>query len=282
MIRRRLGQTDLDVSILGLGGVTICDRPQEDVNEEVQRAFDQGIRYFDVAPQYQNSQELMGPALEPFRKDVVLACKTLERTAEGAKRELDDSLKKLKTDHFDLYQLHAMTTEEDYKVAMSRGGAIETIMEAQKLGKIRYIGFSAHNEDIALKLIDTGLFDSMLVPLNYVSFEAGFGPRMVSAANEKGMGILALKSMARTKLTGDRKYDKCWYEPEDRDDVIGMLLRYTLHLPGVAAAIPPGDPSLMRKGVEQILNNSSALSPVELKTLGTSLQTVSPLFPLEG
>ncbi|QDU32761.1 General stress protein 69 [Poriferisphaera corsica] len=282
MRRRRLGRTDLEVSILGLGGVTICERPQEEVNEEVRWAYDQGIRYFDVAPQYMNSQELMGPALKPFRNEVVLACKTLERTADNANRELDDSLNKLCTDHFDLYQLHAMTTEEDYKLAMGKGGAIEALMNAKKAGKIRYAGFSAHNEEIALKLIASGLFDSMLVPLNFVSYEAGFGPRMLAAANEKGMGILALKSMAKTKLIGERTHSKCWYEPEDREEAIGLLLRYTLNLPGIAAAIPPGDAKLMRIGVEQAAKNCEPLHDEELTKLKDFYCTVEPLFPLEG
>ena len=101
------------------------------------------------------------------------------------------------------------------------------------------MGFSAHDEGIAVRLIESGLFDSMLVPLNFASYEAGFGERMLKAANERGMGILALKSMARTKLIGERSHEKCWYEPEDRAEVIGLLLRYTLGLKGVCAAIPP-------------------------------------------
>ena len=78
--------------------------------------------------------------------------------------------------------------------------------------------------------------------------QANFGPAVLNAANERGMGLLALKAIARTKVTEwkDRPYDKCWYAPEDRPDVAHLMLRYTLNLPGVAAAVPPGDPGMFK------------------------------------
>ena len=235
------------ISVLGFGGIVLSGRPQEECDREVAAAIDRGYTYFDVAPQYGDAQRLMGPALEPFRDEVILNCKTLERGGPGATAELEDSLTKLRTDRFDVYQLHSMTTAEDVDRALAPGGALEALEKAQQAGKCRALGFSAHGEEAALALIATGRFATMLLPLNVVMFDRGvFGPRALAAANEAGMTTFALKAMARGKSGGDRSYPKCWYEPEDRAPIAKLALRYTLGLPGVVAALPPGQPELFR------------------------------------
>ncbi|GAB4193829.1 MAG: aldo/keto reductase [Phycisphaeraceae bacterium] len=278
---RKLGQTDLTLSVIGLGGVTIMKESQEQADRTVAEAYDAGITYFDVAPQYQDAQQLMGPALKPYRDKVSLACKTLERTAEGSARELEDSLAKLCTDHFDLYQMHAVSSLDEAKQLLGPGGAIETFQKAKEAGKVRYIGFSAHDQDAALHLIESGQFDSILFPLNYTMMtKGGFGPAVLDAANRRGMGILSIKAIARTKVDKweNRPYDKCWYEPEDRPEVAHLLLRYTMNLPGVTATVPPGDPGLFR----MVLGYADQLDPLtddELATLQDALTTAEPLFP---
>jgi len=139
MQTRRLGKTDLSLFVIGLGGVVLMKEEQAEANRMVAEAIDAGVTYFDVAPQYLDAQQRMGPALEPYRGGVTLACKTLERTAEGARRELGDSLKKLRTDHFDLYQMHAITSVDEAKQVLGPGGAIEAFAEAKQAGKVLYI-----------------------------------------------------------------------------------------------------------------------------------------------
>ncbi len=284
MQTRRLGKTDLELSVIGMGGVVVMQEQQAEADRMVAEAIDAGITYFDVAPQYLDAQQRMGPALEPYRGGVTLACKTLERTAEGVRRELDDSLKKLRTDHFDLYQMHSITTVEEAKQVLGPGGAMEAFVEAKQAGKVRYIGFSAHGEAAALHLVGSGLFDSVLYPLNVVMFERGeFGPALVDAANERGMGILALKAIARTHVPEgvDKPYDKCWYTPEDRPGVAHLMLRYTLNLPGVAAALPPGDPGLYKMAVG-FADELGPLSDTELTRLKDAVAGTEPLFPLQN
>ncbi|MEM1027107.1 MAG: aldo/keto reductase [Planctomycetota bacterium] len=282
MWSRRLRALDTDLSAIGFGGIVLTRRPQDDCNRHVAEVFDAGITYFDVAPQYGNAQELMGPALEPYRDRVTLACKTLERTAEGAARELDDSLRKLRTDHFDIYQLHSMTTAEDVDTALGPGGALEAIEAARDAGKVRAIGFSAHGEDAALRLIETDKFQTMLYPLSFTMFDPGvFGPRALEAANERDMDILALKAMARGKAIvawEDRPYDKCWYAPEDRPDIAVMLLRYTLHLPGVVAALPPGQPELFQIAMDHADQIERPLSDAEVEQLREAMHGHEPIF----
>lgn len=247
--KRSLGRTGQMLSMIGFGGILVKDATDEDSSRLVKLAIDSGINYFDVAPSYGDAEKKLGPALEPYRKNVFLACKTTERKKEGARAELEQSLKNLRTDHFDLYQLHAVTTLADVDTIFNPGGAMETYLEARKEGKIRFIGFSAHSVEAAMALMDKFNFDTILFPVNYAIWNAGnFGPQVLARAREKNMGILALKSMAKGPwLQGaDRsKYQKCWYEPFTDEEDIRMGLRFTLSHP-VTAAITPGEAELFR------------------------------------
>src|SRR5687768_4527553 len=110
---RELGNTGATLSVIGFGGIVVTDVPQSEANQRVASAIERGVTYFDVAPSYGDAEERLGPALEPHREGVFLACKTGERDAAGVRRELEQSLRRLRTDHVDLYQLHAVTTLED-------------------------------------------------------------------------------------------------------------------------------------------------------------------------
>ena len=234
--KRRLGKTGADLSIIALGGMLVKDTEQSFANKIVAEAFDRGINYFDVAPQYGNAQEKLGPALEPYRKRSFLACKTLMRDKDGAAKQLEDSLHKLRTDHVDLYQFHAVTTQEDVAKIFGPGGAMEAFQAARKAGKVRFIGFSAHSVENALAMLDHYNFDTILFPINFVLFsQANFGPQVLARAREKGMGILALKSMAKTPWPAAEKQDhpnpKCWYQPAALPDEAALGLRWTLSHP---------------------------------------------------
>jgi len=142
-----------------------------------------------VSPTYGDAELKLGPALEPYRKKVFLACKTGQRRREGALEELNESLRRLRTDYLDLYQLHSITdVKDDVDVVFAKGGAIEVFLEAEKQGRIRYLGFSAHSEQAALAAMDRYDFDSVLLPINFATFYKGdFGPRVIAAAKSKGM-----------------------------------------------------------------------------------------------
>jgi len=284
MQTRKLGRHDVTVSVLGLGGMVVAWRSQDEADREVAAAIDRGITYFDVAPQYGDAQQILGPALAAYRDGVTLACKTLERTAAGSAAELDDSLAKLRTDHFDIYQLHSLRSADDTRQALRPGGAIETLLDAKASGKTQLIGFSAHDEEAALIAIESGHFDTVMFPLNFSSYEqAQFGKRLLAAANEREMGVLALKAVARTSVGADeeKSYGRCWYHPEDRPEIAELMLRYTLNLPGVAAALPPGDPALFHHSVD--VAAAGRLAPLEeneRQILAGALAEHSPLFPL--
>jgi len=280
MQRRTLGRSGVELSIAGLGGCTLMNRPQEEVDRDVAFAVDSGVDYFDVSPTYGNAEELLGPALAPYRDKAFLACKTNCRGAAEAKAELENSLRTLRTDHFDLYQFHALSSEDEARAALGDGGAIETLLDAKARGLTRLIGFSAHNEAAAMLAIESGHFDSMLIPLNFGSYRNGnFARSALAAARERGMGILALKAMARQNIPSGqpRTHVGCWYRPEDEPHYAELLLRWTLSLEGLTAALPPGNPELWRMGIE-LAGRFEPLDDAGLAELEERYASVPPLF----
>ena len=253
MLKRRYGNKQEELSILGFGGILVRDTEPAAAEALVGQAIDSGINYFDVAPGYGNAEEKLGPPLEPYRDDVFLACKTGVRDAAGAREELERSLARLRTDRFDLYQLHGMTTAEDFAQATGPGGALETFVEAREEGKVRYLGFSAHSAECALALLDHFDFDSVLFPVNWAHFLSGggFGPQVVEQAGARGAAVLALKAMAYGKVPpgADRPFAKCWYQPVEEPELQDLALRYALSQP-IVAALPPGAQEFFGRAIE--------------------------------
>lgn len=277
--RRALGRTGEFLSLVGFGGVVVDGVTSEEASRLVSWAVDQGINYFDVAPTYGNAEDMMGPALEPYRKGVFVACKTQERTRDGALAELDRSLKKLRTDHFDLYQHHAVTKVADVETILGPGGAMEGFEAARAAGKVRFCGFSAHSVEAALLLMDGYDFDTILFPVNFATWNAGsFGPQVLAKAREKGMGILCLKSLARGPWPdgAEKRYEKCWYEPLDDPADAALALRFTLSHP-VTAAVPPGDPGLFQMAVK-LARGFTPVTPEEEAELKARAAAGTPLF----
>ena len=279
--RRRLGKTGERLSIIGLGGIVLMGNDQQNANRIVAEAVERGINYFDVAPSYGGgeAEEKMGPALEPYRKRVFLACKTGVRDKAGAAQELQTSLTRLRTDHVDLYQMHALTTKEDVEKALGPGGAIEAFREARQKHMVRFLGFSAHSVEAALLAMDRFEFDTILFPINWVCYSQGnFGPQVLDRARSKGMGCLALKSMARTSWPegATHDYPKCWYQPESDPRDAGLALRFTLSQP-ITAAIPPGDERLFRLALS-VAERFKTVTDEERKLLESKAAALKPIF----
>ncbi len=249
--KRPYGKKGDKISIIGLGGIVLARLPQKEADAIAREAFERGINYFDVAPTYWDAEERMGPAIKSFRDKLFLACKTTKRDAKGAQEELEASLRKLQTDHLDLYQLHGLSKMEELEQCFAPGGAMEVFLKAREQGKVRYIGFSAHSEEVALEAIKRFPFDSALFPFNFVTlFKGNFGWELLKEAPKRGVTLLALKAMARTHWQeGAKRLEKCWYEPVTDPRLAEMALRFTLSLPNITAAIPPGDENIFRMAI---------------------------------
>lgn len=277
--KRSLGRTGEKLSMIGFGGIVVMDATPEQASNRVSQAIDYGINYFDVAPSYGDAEIKLGPALEPYRKNIFLACKTTERSKEGSRKELEQSLKRLRTDHLDLYQLHAVTTPQDVEQIFAKDGAIETFMEAKKEGKVRFLGFSAHSVEAATALMNQFEFDTILFPVSYNTWHSGnFGPQVLDMAQQKGMGILALKAMAKGPWpeNATNKVAKCWYEPFTDPEEALMGLRFTLSHP-VTAALPPGNEDLFAMALK-LSDRITPLDAAEIEKIKMKSTGMKPLF----
>lgn len=280
MERRALGRTGEKLSIVGFGGFVLNKSTPERAARSVRNAFEAGVTYFDVAPGYGTAEELLGPALEPYRRKVFLSCKTGQRKQEGAAADLDRSLRRLRTDYFDLYQFHGVTRMEEVEEIFSDQGAIRTFEKARKEGKVRFLGFSAHSVDAALAMIDRFPFDSIMFPVNYCTWNAGnFGPQVLAKAREKKMGILALKALAKRPWPegADKSaHPNCWYEPMTDPDEASMGLRFTLSHPVTSALMPASETCATL--AMRLAAKFTPLQPEEVEAMKRKGMAAVPLF----
>ena len=266
---RSLGNTGFNVSAVVYGGIVsasvldnrlMLDDGQKQSDYFVSWAVDQGVNYFDVAPSYGNAQEMLGNSLAPYRKNVHLACKTEKRRRADAEPEMLESLKLLKTDYFDVYQLHALSTMEDVETAFGPGGVMDMLVEMKEKGLARKLGFTAHSEKVALRALELFPFDTVLFPFNWhLNMAFGKGDQLLKTAKDKGIGVLCMKSMIDRgwKEDEDRytsSYPKSWCRPFDvakESDLLLAAVKYALSL-GVDTIVPPGNFDHFKFAVDHI------------------------------
>ena len=212
---RVFGKTGARVTIIGqAGGRFPLLADKEDARQIVRRAYDLGVNYFDCAAAYWSgqSEEVFGDVLKDHRKDVFLTTKSARRTRREAEAELDLSLKRLKTDYLDLWQMHSLNEKDEVARIFGPGGAIEAFEAAKKAGKCRFFGFTGHHDPYVhqemLKAYDR--YDSIFMPLHaadpaYLSFEK----LVLPIATERGMGIQAMKPFANAKLLSTLSAHDC-------------------------------------------------------------------------
>ncbi len=246
----------------------------------VSESIDRGVNYFDVSPSYGDGEAevKLGRVLHSCRGEVFLACKTLERSAAGARRELQQSLSRLHTDRLDLYQFHAVNRSEDVEQILGSGGALEAFLHAREEGAVRYLGFSSHSVPISLSLLERFPFDSILFPVNFVCYARGnFGPQVLEKARAMGVSRVGLKALAHTPWprSGNRTYANCWYRPIDDPELALLAMRFSLS-EDVAAIFPPADEQLYRMA----LSLASLVTPLEPDERRRLIESASGLKPI--
>jgi len=225
---RVFGKTGAKLTVIGQAGGRFPLINREEARAIVRRAQELGINYFDNAAGYWNgqSEEVYGEVLPAFRKQVFITTKSTKRTRKEAEEELHASLRRLRTDYLDLWQIHAVSEMDEVKQIFGPGGAIEAFEAAKKAGKARFIGFTGHRDPYVhlamLKAYDK--YDTILMPLHaadpsYLSFEK----LVLPVAVERGMGIQGMKNFANAKLLSVLSAREC--------------LQYVLSLPIHCTAI---------------------------------------------
>ena len=187
-----LGKTGLKIARLGFGGIPIqrIDAPQtKALMKQLRQA---GVNFIDTARGYTVSEEFLGVGLEGIRQDFVLATKSMSRTKEAMARDIDTSLKNLRTDYIDLYQVHNVTPEQLEQV-MAPGGALEALLEAKAAGKIRHIGVTSHSLDTFRMAVELDWVETFMFPYNIVEDQA---QELIARCAERNIGFICMKPLA--------------------------------------------------------------------------------------
>jgi len=243
--QRPLGRTGHLSSVLAFGGFGLASLDQAAANAVIDDALARGVNHFDVAPSYGDAELKLAPSVARYRAHMFLACKTRERRADAARAELQRSLERLRTDHFDLYQCHAVSDAFDLERLLGPGGAIEAIDAARASGLTRWIGITGHHCAVLRQALERYPFDTVMFPLNPIQ---AADPRpatdyrpLLRTAVERGVGAIAIKATARSPWpNGTPPSYTTWYRPFDEPDQVAARLAFTLSHP-VATTVLPGD-----------------------------------------
>ena len=186
-----LGKTGIEVNKNGFGALPIQRISKKDAVYLLQKAFYNGINYFDTARAYSDSEEKMGAAFEYTRDRIVISTKTAAQNADDMWKDLEESLTKLKTDHIDIYQFHnpAFCPKPG-----DESGLYDAALEAKKQGKILHIGITNHRIAVAKEAIESGLYDTLQFPFSYLAADADL--EIVEMCRKAGMGFIAMKGLA--------------------------------------------------------------------------------------
>ena len=277
---RRLGRTGHMSSVLAFGGYTFNDISQPEADKMMMIVLEHGINHIDVAPSYGTAEKRLGSWVREHRDNFFLACKTQKRTKKEARRELDSSLKRLKVEYFDLYQLHALDSLGELDTALGEGGAMEAILEAKEEGLVKYIGITSHVPPTIIEAVNRFDFDTILFPLNYIlkchAIPQNDYEPLLKLAKKEDLGTIAMKAFTKQPWQGERRY-QTWYEPWDTQDRIDEALWFTLSQ-GVTTAASSGEPRLFEMMVDAAERYRS-LSRDEQRELIESAAGLKPLFP---
>jgi aryl-alcohol dehydrogenase-like predicted oxidoreductase len=269
MPRRPLGKTGFNVGLFSLGGqATLEEETKRDAAVEIiHRALDLGVNYIDTAALYgRGASELaIGDVMRTRRKDAFLASKTYDRSYDGSMRLLELSLKRLQTDHLDLWQVHNIQTDVDVDFVFSREGAVRAMEKARDQGIVRFLGITGHRDPVVLrKAIERYPFDTILMALNAADkHQASFIENLLPVAVEQNLGILGMKIPSRGRIfheAGIRSMDEA--------------MRYVLSLPVSSVVIGI---STMRE-LEENVRIATGFAPLTRAEMNELERLTQPYF----
>lgn len=196
MEKIRLGRTNLEVTRSGFGALPIQRLGMAEAKKILRKAYDGGIRFFDTARVYTDSEEKLGHAFSDVRKEIVIATKSQGKSKAEVLKDLETSLRLLKTDYIDLYQLHNPRELPDPN---DENGAFAALTEAKRKGLIRFMGITNHKVDIAMEAVRSGLFDTVQFPFSCLSSKEDL--RLVRMCKENDIGFIAMKALSGGLIT---------------------------------------------------------------------------------
>jgi len=282
MQTRRFGRTGHMSTIVVFGAFAVGLLDQKEADAVMEQVLAHGINHIDVAPSYADAELRLGPWLETHRDRFFLGCKTQLRGKEQAREELHRSLERLRVDHFDLFQLHAVTTMEELEACFAPGGSLEAIVEAREEGLTRYLGITGHGLQVPavqLEALNRFDFDSLLFTLNFKMWaDENYrrdASRLMEVAQERDIGTMVIKTWARGPWGEQEPRYHTWYEPFEDEEMIDRALRFNLSQP-VSAVINAGDARLL----PMILDAAERFQPMDDAEQAALLATAGEYEPL--
>jgi predicted aldo/keto reductase-like oxidoreductase len=250
--KRTLGRTGLKSSVIGFGGTWISELSTDASAKVIQKAFELGINYFDTAKLDGDSEEKIGGALKAVRDECIFATKTASRTKNESLKDFKSSLHRLKTDRLDVIQLHGIDDEKTLKKAISSNGSLGMCKRARSEGLVDYIGITSHRPRILIEAIKTNEFDTILVPLNFVTRQAL--EELIPITKELNIGVAIMKPLsAKTS-----KLITCLYQPS---------LSLISDEPDLKALLGQDINSMVRKALSFILSQDVCVAVTGFKSV---------------
>jgi aryl-alcohol dehydrogenase-like predicted oxidoreductase len=283
METRRFGRTGHMSTVAIFGAAAFWQPDQAEADAVMEQVIAAGVNHIDVAPSYGIAEQRLGPWLARERDRFFVGCKTMERSKAGAARELRQSLERLQTDHFDLYQLHAVTSMEELDEATRPGSALEAAIEARDAGLTRSIGITGHGVDSpavfieALRRFD---FDSVLFPLNFVQYANPTyrqnSEELLRQCRARDVGTMIIKSITKGPWGEQTKTHTTWYQPFTDAEHIQQAVNFALSQ-DVTGLCTVGDIRLLPL-VLRACASYTPLSEAEQAALIASAEIYEPLF----
>jgi len=235
MERRRFGRTNHMSTLAVFGAVALGKLDQPTADQVMQQIIQSGINHIDIAPSYGQAESRLGPWMPRIRGDFFLGCKTMERSKQGAIKEALESLERLQTTSFNLYQMHAITTLEELDQCMQTGGALDGLIEMREKGLTRYIGITGHGmqaPELFIKALSRFDFDSVLFPINPTLYAndayCANTRKLLDICEEQDVGVMAIKSLAKEPW-GDKDHRyHTWYLPFEKETEIQNNIDFVL------------------------------------------------------
>ncbi len=281
MEKRRLGKTGHMSTVLALGGAAFWNVTPAEAEAGIALAIEHGINHIDVSPSYGKAELRLGPWLEKHRKDIFLACKTNKRSKTKAWEELKQSLERLRVDHFDLYQFHAVDDLETLYTVLGTEGALEAALEAKQQGLVRHIGITGHRPFTHVEALKRFDFDTVLFPLNRVltAHPSDYTDctTLLKVVQQKDVGTIAIKAITKRPWEAQTHLYQTWYEPFDEQKEIDISLWYTLSQ-GITTCAMPGDLRLWPMVIDAA-ERFKLMSPQEQAEAMAQVMHYRPLFP---
>ena len=281
--RRRLGRTDHHSSVAILGGAAFWDGDPETTAASFAAALAAGVNHIDVAPQYGQAQNVMGPLIAPVRDQLFVACKTLRHDPDGVRAQMEDSLTLLQSETFDLCQLHAVT---DMAELDARDRAVRAILATRDEGLTQWVGITGHEHTApaahleALKRYD---LDTVMFPVNPRLWSDPEYRRDAEAlleyAAEHDVGVMAIKAAAARPWAGRERTASTWYEPYTSADEVDRGVRFALSTPGVHAFCTPGDTGVLATALLAAAGDTS-MDEGERQAAMDAVAQESSIFPM--